>query len=389
MTPEELQRYSRQIILPGFGAEGQARLRASRALVIGAGGLGSPSSIYLAAAGVGTLGMVEFDTVETHNLHRQILHSEDSVGRPKLESAAARLRGINPHLRFQQHAERLTARNARRIIAEYDIVLDGSDNFATRYLVNDAAALARTPLVYGAIFQFEGQIALFAPHLGGPCYRCLFPEPPPPGAVPSCAEAGVFGALAGTVGSLQALLAIRHLAGIGKPPLGELTRFDALRWRTTRFTAPKNHSCALCGNHPSISDLIPARYENTACGAPHHDSNETMSLPTENQPPMEISVREARDRLASAHPPLLLDVREPFEVEIAALNGHRHIPLRQLPQAFDTLPRDRTVLVYCHHGMRSLHAADFLRAKGFHAAQSMAGGIDLWSREIDPTLPRY
>ncbi|MCC5805240.1 MAG: molybdopterin-synthase adenylyltransferase MoeB [Opitutales bacterium] len=389
MTPEELQRYSRQIILPGFGTAGQQRLRGARALVVGAGGLGSPASIYLAAAGVGTLGMVEFDTVERHNLHRQILHSDAAVGRSKLESAEARLREINPHVRFTGHADRLTAENARRIFKEYDIVVDGSDNFATRYLVNDAAALCRKPLVYGAIFQFEGQIALFAPHLGGPCYRCLFPEPPPPGAVPNCAEAGVFGALAGTVGSLQALLAMRQLAGIGEPPLGQLMRFDALRWRTTRFTVPKNENCALCGAAPSITDLDPARYAPAACAAPTPTNADTMNSTAGSETPMEITAEAAHDRLADDDPPVLLDVREPFEVEIGAIDGHRHIPLRQLPEAYETLPRDRPVVVYCHHGMRSLRAAEFLRAKGFARAQSLAGGIDRWSTAIDPAVPRY
>ena len=391
MRPEELQRYSRQIILPGFGTEGQERLRAARALVIGAGGLGSPASIYLAAAGVGTLGMVEFDTVERHNLHRQILHGDAAVGRPKLESAEERLREVNPHVRFAGHAARLTAENAGEIIGGYDIVLDGSDNFATRYLVNDAAALCRKPLVYGAIFQFEGQIALFAPHIAGPCYRCLFPEPPPPGAVPNCAEAGVFGALAGAVGSLQALLAVRHLAGIGEPPLGQLTRFDGLRWRTTRFTVPKDDNCALCGRKASITTLDPARYIPAACAAPPAAPADTMTPAKHDEDtPMEITAEAARGRLASAaDPPILLDVREPFEVEIGAIDGHRHIPLRQLPEAYETLPRDRPVIAYCHHGMRSLRAAEFLRSKGLGRAQSLVGGIDRWSLEIDPSVPRY
>ncbi len=389
MTPEELQRYSRQIILPGFGAEGQERLRAARVLIIGAGGLGSPAAIYLAAAGVGRLGMVEFDTVERHNLHRQILHSDAAVGRPKLESAEARLREVNPHVHFAGHAVRLTAENARDIFEEYDIVLDGSDNFATRYLVNDAAVLCRKPLVYGAIFQFEGQIALFAPHLGGPCYRCLFPEPPPPGAVPSCAEAGVFGALAGTLGAMQALLAVRQLAGIAEPPLGHLTRFDAVRWRTTRFTVPKDRNCALCGDTPSIKDLHPARYAPVVCAAPVPEQTDGMSSADEEEPPVEITAEAARSRLAAKEPPVLLDVREHFEVDIGAINGHRHIPLRQLPAKYGTLPRNRPLIVYCHHGMRSLRAAEFLRSKGYTRAQSLAGGIDRWSLEIDPSVPRY
>lgn len=382
MEPEELRRYSRQIILPGFGEAGQERLRDARALIIGAGGLGSPSSLYLAAAGVGTLGMIDFDEVETHNLHRQILHDEASVGHSKLESAGRRLKASNPHLNFKAHPTRLTPANALEIFSEYDIILDGSDNFPTRYLVNDAAVLAGKPLVYGAIFQYEGQVALLAPSLGGPCYRCFFPEIPPPGAVPNCAEAGVFGALAGAVGSFQALLALRVLARIGELPVGKLLRLDGLNWRTTPFTIARDPNCTLCGENPTLRALRPENYESVSCESPL----------TQTQPdkvPMELSVNELHGQMASNTAPFLLDVREPFEVSIARLPGARAIPLRDLPNRIDELPRDKSLLLYCHHGMRSLKAATYLRSCGFDAAQSLSGGIERWSREIDPSVPRY
>ncbi len=385
LTARELARYSRHLALPEVGREGQERLRAARVLVIGAGGLGSPAALYLAAAGVGTLGIAEFDRIEEHNLQRQILHDTPSVGQPKGESARRRLLALNPGARVNLHAEGVTAENARGLFADYDIIVDGSDNFGTRYLNNDAAFFTGKPLVYGSILRFEGQVSLFHPAGGGPCYRCLFPRPPAPGAVPNCQEAGVFGALCGIIGSTQAMEALKWILGIGESLAGRLSVYDALasRWRTLRLKP--DPACPLCGAHPEIKDLYPELYAFTC--EPPEPNTETMK---NDNTPLEIDVVESR-RLLSDHPDdtLLLDVREPHEREIATIDGTAFVPMGELPERLEELPRGKHILVHCHHGGRSLRVTQYLRAQGFARVSNVAGGIDAWSREIEPEMPRY
>lgn len=378
MLPEELARYSRQIILPGFGREAQERLRESRVLVVGLGGLGSPASLYLAAAGVGTLGLADFDRVEAHNLHRQVIHSESSLGQTKLESATRRLRELNRHVHLRQHPEGIRVENALSLFADYDVIVDGSDNFPTRYLVNDAAVLAGKPLVYGSIFQFEGQVSVFDPARGAPCYRCLFPEMPAPGEVPNCAEAGVLGALCGVIGSWQALEAIKLLTGLGEPLRGRLLSLDALAFRPRVLQIQRDIDCPVCGAAPHIRELDGSRYA-WSC--------EPM-MPAPEDVPLEITVQEAAERLRGAEPPLLLDVREGFERDIATIAGSTFIPMKEVPARLGELPADRPIIVHCHGGRRSMSVTRFLRDKGYQA-QNLGGGIDAWSEEIDPSIPRY
>jgi sulfur-carrier protein adenylyltransferase/sulfurtransferase len=398
----ELARYGRQIILPGFGVAAQQRLKASRVLVLGAGGLGSPAALYLAAAGVGTLGLADFDRVETHNLHRQILHgtSDANASRSKLQSAAKRLQDLNPHVSLRLHTEGLQPASARELFTAYDLVVDGTDNFPTRYLANDAAFLAQKPLVYGAVFQFEGQVSLFDPHRGGPCYRCLFPQMPGPGEVPNCAEAGVLGALCGVIGSLQALQAIRFLADLeGAGLRGKLLCLDALEMRPRTLQIKPDPDCPLCGSHRRICDIQEKNYP-VVCQTPaieHHEENQKekpmfgfLKKASQNDAhPMEITVDAAHELLQSPEPPALLDVREDFEVAIGALPNHIHIPLGDLGDQTPSVEADQPLIVYCHHGMRSLRAARLLRAKGFSRATSLKGGIDAWSLKVDPSVPRY
>lgn len=386
LSPAELSRYSRHILLDQIGVEGQRRLAASRVLVIGAGGLGSPAALYLAASGIGTLGLVDFDRVEEHNLQRQLLHTQSSVGRPKVESAARRLAEINPFIRVRTHSERVTAENALTLFNEYDLIVDGSDNFSTRYLNNDAAFLAKKPLVYASVFKFEGQLSVFAPHLGGPCYRCLFPEPPEPGTVPNCGEAGVLGALCGVVGSWQALEAIKLIAGFGEPLIGTLLNYDGLSQRCQRISLPRDPNCALCGAHPRLTRLDASAYD-FSC-APVRGAA-TSPQPTMDDYPLEISVQNAKRLIDAGEGVHVLDVRETYEREIGHIKGSEHIPLRQIPEYVGSLPRDRQLLIYCHHGNRSMRATEFLRARGFSAVTNIAGGIDAWSQEIDPSVRRY
>lgn len=379
LSPEELSRYSRHIRLPEVGVAGQQRLRGARVLVIGMGGLGSPVSLYLAAAGVGTLGLADFDVVEAHNLQRQVLHTENAVGGPKLDSAAARLRALNSGCELELHPDGITLDNAIELIGQYDLVVDGSDNFPTRYLVNDAAFFARRPLIYGSIFQFEGQVSLFDPARGAPCYRCLFPRMPDPATVPNCEQAGVFGALCGIVGSLQAMEALKYLMGMGESLAGKLLVLDTLRARIRTIRLKKDARCPLCGEKPDISGLNPDNYV---------FSCETESPPT-SETSMEIDIHQAKQQLDAAGNPLLVDVREAFELEICALDNARHLPLGQLGELAETLPRDRDLIVFCHHGVRSLKAAQYLRARGFDRAVSMRGGIHQWAQEIDSSLAQY
>jgi len=383
LSPAELSRYSRHILLDEIGVDGQRRLAAARVLVVGAGGLGSPAALYLAAAGVGTLGLADLDRVEEHNLQRQILHDTASVGETKVESAARRLAALNPHVRLNRHAEGLTAANALALFSAYDLVVDGSDNFPTRYLANDAAYFARRPLVHGSIFKFEGQVGLFDPARAGPCYRCLFPEPPPPGSVPACGEAGVLGALCGVIGSLQALEAVKYLLGIGEPLRGRLLVIDALTLQIRTLNLRRNPDCPLCGAQPRIRAIAAAAYE-PVC-APAAPAGGAAA-----DAPAEIPVEEAQRLLAApAGRVLLLDVREPFEEKICRVDGSTLVPLRELPARIDGLPRDRHILVLCHHGGRSRQVAGLLRAHGFPAVSNIQGGIDAWAARIDPAMRRY
>ena len=372
---EEMLRYSRHFMLPEVGEEGQRMLKNASALVVGAGGLGSPAAMYLAAAGVGRLGLVDFDEVDLSNLQRQVLYSTADVGKPKLEMARERLRGINPEIEIEAYPTRLTSANALDILREYDVVVDGSDNFPTRYLVNDAAYLSGIPDVYGAIFQFEGQASVFATK-EGPCYRCLFAEPPAPGTVPGCAEAGVLGVLPGIIGSIQALEAIKLVLGVGDSLAGRLLLFDALGLQFRELALQKDPDCPLCGANPTVRALVD--YE-AFCGV----------VPIVAPPGVEVGAAALRRELDNGAPPILVDVREREEYDLVHLDGALLAPLARLPALAGTLPTDGDIVTYCHHGVRSLQAATFLRSLGFTRVRSLAGGIDAWARELDPGMRRY
>jgi len=376
---DENARYSRHLLMPEVGLAGQQRLKSARVLCIGAGGLGSPSALYLAAAGIGTLGLVDADRVELSNLQRQLLHGTSDIGRPKVESARDRLREVNPHIQVQLHEERFTSANAEELVTAYDLVIDGSDNFPTRYLSSDVCVLAQKPNIYGSVFRFDGQTTVFAPHLGGPCYRCLFPQPPPPGTVPSCAEAGVLGVLPGIIGMLQAIEAIKLITGLGESLLGRLIHFDALKMKWREFNLRRDPHCPVCGENPTITELID--YEHFCAGAtPADEAEDTVP---------EITVQELKRRMSAGTPLLLLDVREPFEYDIARIDRATLIPLQQLPQRVDEIRDAREVVVHCHSGARSARAVEFLRQAGIASAVNLAGGIDAWSVEIDASVPRY
>lgn len=369
LTATEQQRYSRHLMIPEVGVGGQLRLKSAAVLLVGCGALGSPAALYLAAAGVGRLGLVDPDVVDVTNLQRQILHGGSWVGRPKLESAVARLAEINPHVRVEPHLERFTAENAMRIAAGYDLIMDGSDNFPTRFLTNDVAFFQRKPLVYGAIHRFEGQTTVFAPHLGGPCYRCLLPTMPPPGSVPSCQEAGVFGVLPGVIGTLQAVEALKWILGIGELPLGQMTVFDALQSRFRTIKLPRDPACRLCGGAAEITSVVNA--ETTA--------TTTCSQPTTHMDT--ITTAELRQLLAGPYDGLLIDVREPEEHAVCHIPQAQLIPLATLPMHIDSLPRDREILIHCKSGYRSARAAEFLLARGFSSVKNVLGGIDAWLEE--------
>jgi len=382
LSRAELYRYARHLALPEVGIEGQKRLKAGSVLCVGAGGLGSPLALYLAAAGVGTIGIVDFDAVDESNLQRQILHGTKDVGRPKLDSAEDRLRDINPHVRVVKHEARLSSSNALEILADYDIVADGTDNFPTRYLVNDACVLLGKPNVYGSVFRWEGQVSVFGVD-GGPCYRCLFREPPPPGLVPNCAEGGVIGVLPGIIGSLQALETIKLLLASGDPLVGRLLIFDALgmEWREVRLR--RNPECPVCGDQPTQTELID--YE-IFCGvAPASDVDAAM----EGGSVDEVGAAAVLEQLASDQPPYLLDVREPWEWAVSNLSarGARLIPLGELDERMGEIPRDRRVVVYCRTGQRSLQAAMQMADAGFSHVSNLRGGMIAWAREIEPGLP--
>ncbi|BCX49974.1 molybdenum cofactor biosynthesis protein MoeB [Haloferula helveola] len=364
LSDAERLRYARHLSIPGVGEEGQLRLKRSSVLLIGTGGLGSPAALYLAAAGVGKLGLVDDDKVERSNLQRQILHGESGVGRPKLESAKERLREINPHIEVVCHESRFTPDNAEKLVAAYDLVIDGSDNFPTRFLSNDACYFARKPLVYGSIFRFEGQLTVFAPHLGGPCYRCMLPTMPPPGAAPSCAEAGVLGVLPGIIGTLQAMEAIKLLLDVGEVPLGKLLCYDALRtsFRTLRLSP--DPACKLCSSEASLRSIR---------------NPETLTDPSCTMPDIpSISVDELDARIRSGKPYVLIDVRQPEEHAEHSIPGGKLIPLDELPGRLEEIPRDGEVLVHCKAGGRSARAVSLMLESGIPGAINVAGGIDAW-----------
>jgi adenylyltransferase/sulfurtransferase len=387
LTREELTRYARHVILPDVGIDGQRRLKAARVLCVGAGGLGSPAAMYLAAAGVGTLGIVDFDVVDVSNLQRQILHDTADTGRPKVESARARLKAINPNVSVETHQTRLASANALEILERYDVVLDGADNFPTRYLVNDACVLLGKPNAFGAIFRFEGQASVFGAK-NGPCYRCIYPEPPPPGLVPSCAEAGVFGVLPGIVGTIQATEAIKLILGVGESLVGRLLVYDAMRMTFRELKVPKDPDCPVCGKHPTVRELID--YE-AFCGMKPMEDPQPESAATAgaSAPDPIITAEELKARWDRGDRPFLLDVREVVEHQLVKLEGDVLIPLGELVARQQELDPDREIIVYCHHGNRSGRATAYLRHNGFPYARNLRGGIEEWAVKIDPSLPRY
>jgi adenylyltransferase/sulfurtransferase len=378
LNNDEILRYSRHLIMPEVGMEGQLKLKAAKVLCIGAGGLGSPLALYLGAAGVGTLGIVDFDVVDYTNLQRQIIHSTADVGRPKLDSAAEKLKAMNPFLNIRKFNTRLSSDNAIELFKEFDIIADGTDNFPTRYLVNDACVLTGKPNVYGSIFRFEGQASIFATK-EGPCYRCLYPEPPPPGLVPSCAEGGVLGILPGLVGVIQATEVIKLILGKGDPLIGRLLLIDALAMKFRELKLRKNPNCPMCGQHRTINQLIDY-YE--FCGVRGEEA------PAPNLQVPEITPRELKSRLDRGDDLFILDVREPHEFQICNLNGHL-IPLGELPRRVHELDSSREIVAHCRSGKRSAEAVDFLRKAGFRKILNLKGGILAWSDEVDPLVPKY
>jgi molybdopterin/thiamine biosynthesis adenylyltransferase/rhodanese-related sulfurtransferase len=384
LTNDELGRYSRHLILPEVGMEGQQRLKAAKVLCVGTGGLGSPLALYLAAAGIGTLGLIDFDVVDASNLQRQIIHSTRDIGRKKIDSAQEKLNALNPALDVVKHDTMLTSANALEIFAQYDIIADGTDNFQTRYLVNDACVLLKKPNAYGSIFRFEGQASVFATE-EGPCYRCLYPEPPPPGLVPSCAEGGVLGILPGLVGVIQATEVIKLILGKGEPLIGRLLLVDALTMRFRELKLRKNPDCPVCGANPTVTELIDY---NQFCGIAPEPA---QAAQVKNGIP-QISVRELKTRLDKKEINndnfLLLDVREPYEFQIAQIGG-KLIPQNDVPNRLSELNPEQEILVHCRSGARSQKIAELLKANGFQKVSNVAGGILAWSDEIDPTVQKY
>ena len=378
LSKEEIQRYSRHLIMPEVGMDGQLKLKAAKVLCIGTGGLGAPLGQYLAAAGVGRIGLVDFDKVDLTNLQRQILFSTKDVGRPKIEAAAERLRGLNSDIQIDTFETMLTSANALDILKDYDVIVDGTDNFATRYLVNDACVLLGKPNVYGSIFRFEGQASVFG-YPGGPCYRCLYPEPPPPGLVPSCAEGGVLGVLPGIVGSIQAAETLKLIIGKGEPLVGRLLLFDALSMRFRELKLRKNSECPVCGAHPTVTKLIDyAEF----CGV----RGEEAPAPVSTVP--EITPRELKVRLDRGDDLFILDVREPHEYQICNIGGYL-IPLGDLSRRVSELDSSREIVAHCRSGKRSAEASEFLRQAGFRKVLNLKGGILAWSDEVDPSVPKY
>lgn len=388
LSHEEVKRYSRHLIMPEVGMAGQKKLKASSVLLIGAGGLGSPLAMYLAAAGVGRIGLVDYDVVDYTNLQRQIIHGTKDVGRPKLQSAADRIRDINPHVQLDLYEVPLTSENALELFAPYDIVIDGTDNFPTRYLTNDACVLLGKPNVYGSIFRFEGQASVFN-YEDGPCYRCLYPEPPPPGLVPSCAEGGVLGILPGTIGAIQATEAIKILLGIGTSLSGRLLLYDALHMSFDEVRLRKNPNCPICSSNRTIHELID--YEQF-CGMPAHDHSEfTANGHTQNHAVPEITPLQLKDRLDQGDDLFILDVREPHEWDISNLEhlGAYLIPKGQVLERMGELDTAREMVVQCRTGVRSADVIRLLRQHGFSKMHNLVGGINRWADEVDPSLPKY
>lgn len=373
LSREELVRFSRHLTLDEVGVAGQERLKNGRVLCVGAGGLGSPAALYLAAAGVGTIGLVDFDVVDVTNLQRQVLYTTADIGRPKLDAAAERLKAMNPHCTIEAHAVTLDASNARQLVSAYDVILDGTDNFTARYLVNDACVLAGRPNAYGSIFRFEGQASVFAAK-DGPCYRCLHPEPPPPGLVPNCADAGVLGVLPGIIGTIQATEAIKLLLGIGEPLIGRFVIYDALRMRFRELKLRKDPECAVCGDHPTISEL--KAYSGYCDAAPQERR-------------MDISVRELKERIDRGDAPRLIDVREPHEAAICSIPGAELIPVGQFAQQVGELDPNQEIVIHCKSGGRSGQAVQMLKHRGFTNARNLTGGVLAWINEIDPSQPKY
>jgi adenylyltransferase/sulfurtransferase len=376
LSNEEILRYSRHLIIPEVGMEGQLKLKEAKVLLIGAGGLGAPLGLYLAAAGVGRLGVVDFDVVDFTNLQRQVIHGTSDVGRKKLDSAAESMREINPNVRIDRFDTALSSENALGILKDYDVVVDGTDNFPTRYLVNDACVLLGKPNVYGSIFRFEGQATVFA-YRGGPCYRCLYPEPPPPGLVPSCAEGGVLGILPGLIGLVQATEAVKLILGIGEPLAGRLLLYDALNMRFRELKLRRDPECPVCGDHPSIRELIDYHQ---FCGVPRQ-----AAAPAEGQ----MEVTELKAKMDRGDKFVLVDVREPHEYEICRIPGSRLIPLRDLPKRVGELNPADEIVVHCKSGGRSAKAVEFLTKAGFSTVSNLSGGILAWSEKVDPKVPKY
>ena len=381
LTRDEVLRYSRHLTLPEVGVEGQQRLKAARVLCIGAGGLGSPAAMYLAAAGVGTLGLVDDDEVDVSNLQRQIIHGTSDVGRSKLASAADRLREINPHTRIEAHPVRFGVRNAMDLVSAYDVIVDGSDNFPTRYLVNDACVLAARPNAYGSIARFEGQASVFAMPQG-PCYRCLHPEPPPPGLIPSCAEGGVLGVLPGIIGTIQATEAVKLILGIGEPLVGRFLVYDALRMQFRVISLPQDPDCPICGTHPTIREL--RAYDDSDRCAPATTQRTPMTSPADD-----MTVTELKARMDRGDAPLIVDVREAAEFDICRIPGAVLIPLGQLPSRIGELDPAREIVLQCKVGGRSASATAYLRRAGFAHARNLTGGILAWIDQVDPSQPKY
>ncbi len=373
LTGDDVLRYSRHLTLPEVGVEGQLRLKSARVLCIGAGGLGSPAALYLAAAGVGTLGLVDFDKVDVSNLQRQIIHGTPDVGRSKLSSAADRLRSINPGVRLELHETTFDVGNALELVSAYDIILDGTDNFPTRYLVNDACVMAGRPNAYGSIFRFEGQASVFAAP-GGPCYRCLHPEPPPAGLIPSCAEGGVLGVLPGIIGTIQATEAIKLILGIGEPLIGRFLIYDALQMRFRDLKLPKDPDCPVCGTHPSIRTL--QKYGD-AC------------MPQQEPQTTDMTVTELKSRMDQGDPPVVVDVREPREFQICRIPGSILIPLGELPRRLQELDPAQEIVLHCRSGGRSAQATALLKQRGFARARNLKGGILAWIDQVDPSQAKY
>jgi molybdopterin/thiamine biosynthesis adenylyltransferase/rhodanese-related sulfurtransferase/molybdopterin converting factor small subunit len=378
LSKDEILRYSRHLIMPEVGMEGQLKLKKASVLLVGTGGLGAPLGLYLAAAGVGRIGLVDFDVVDFTNLQRQVIHGTKDVGRKKLDSAIDSMTDINPFVKLERHEVALTSDNALDIIRDYDIIVDGTDNFPTRYLVNDACVLLGKPNVYGSIFRFEGQSTVFA-YEGGPCYRCLYPEPPPPGLVPSCAEGGVLGILPGIIGLIQATETVKLILGIGEPLVGRLLLYDALGMRYRELKLRRNSECPVCGDHPTIKQLIDYQ---EFCGMPN--SEQTHEPVLGDIEPTEVKAKQDRGEDF-----VLVDVREPHEYQIARIPGSRLIPLGELPKRLNELDPNADIVAHCKSGMRSAKAVDLLKQNGFKRARNMKGGILAWSDKVDPTVPKY